>query len=149
MNVLHIDVISDIIFDPHFSPLIKSYFGESAKVYPIPYGEQNEDERRKELEESEIIVVWLNLESSYLHTCDALYSQSVPHQRIIEEVVASCKRLYADITEYTNAHILWFLFEDYLNKLPIVAGYPYNALVDRINTELSGALKNDVSLHDE
>ena len=148
MSVLHIDIISDIIFDPHFSPLIKAYFGESAKVYPIHYGEQYENERRKQLEESEIIVIWLNLESSYLYACDALYSQSVPHQRIIEKVVASCKQLYADITEYTNAHILWFLFEDYFNKLPIATGHPYNALVDGINAELNDSLKNDVSFID-
>ncbi len=148
MNVLNIDVISDIIFDPYFSPLIKAYIGENAKVYPIPYGEQNEGERRKQLEESEIIVVWLNLESLYLHACDALNSQSIPHQQIIEEVVASCKRLYTDITEYTNAHIFWFLFEDYFNKLHIVTGHRYNALVDRINAELDGILKNDVSFID-
>lgn len=148
MDVLHIEVISDINFDPHFSPLIKACFGESVKVYPMHFGEHNEDERRKQLEKSEIIVVWLNLESSYLYACDALYSQSVSHQLIIEEVVTSCKRIYSDITEYTNAHILWFLFEDYFNKWPITAGHTYNAFVDRLNAELNGALKNGVSFID-
>ena len=148
MNVLHIVIISDINFDPYFYPLIKARFGESAKVYLIHYGEQNEDERRKQLEESEIIVVWLNLESTYSHACDALYSQPISHQQIIEEVVASCKRLYSDIIEYTNALIIWFLFEDYFNKWFIATGHTYNAIVDRINAELNDKLKNDVSLID-
>jgi FkbH-like protein len=148
MNDLRISIISDIIFDPHFSPLIESYFGEGTQIYPVPYDEQNEDEHRKQLEKSEIVVVWLNLESSYLHACDTLYSQSAPNQRIIEEIVASCKRLYADVSTYKNAHIVWFLFEDYFNKLPIAAGYTYNALVDGINAELNDTLKNDVSFID-
>lgn len=145
---LHISMVSDIIFDPHFIPLMKTHFGENINIYPIPYGEQNDDAYRKQLEKSDIVVVWLNLESSYLHACDALYSQSASDQRIIKEVVASCKKLYADISVYSNARILWFLFEDCFNKLPIVVGYRYNAFVDKINAELSNALKNEVSFID-
>ena len=145
---MNISVISDIIFNPYFIPSIKEHFDEIVKIYPIPYGEQNEDEHRKQLEESEIIVIWLNLESSYLRACDALYLQFSSDQRIIDQVVALCKQLYTDITPYSNAPILWFLFEDYFNKLPVVTGYLYNALVDSINAELSGVLKNDVSFID-
>lgn len=145
---LHIGVISDIIFDPHYIPLMKTYFGESINIYPIPYGEQNDDAYQKQLEKLDMVVVWLNLESSYLHACDVLYSRPVSEQRIIEEVVTSCKKLYADISVYSNARIRWFLFEDYFNKLPVVAGYQYNVLVDKINTELSDTMKNDVSFID-
>lgn len=145
---LHISVISDIIFDPHFIPLLKAHFDENIIIYPIPYGGQNDEEYQKQIEKSNIVILWLNLESSYLHACNALCLQPVSDQRIVEEVTASCKKLYADISAYSNAHILWFLFEDYFNKLPIVAGYQYNAFVDEINAEMSNALKNNVSLID-
>lgn len=145
---LHISVISDIIFDPHFPPLIMSYFGKNARIYPIPYGEHNDDENRKQLENSDFVVVWLNLEASYLHACDALYLQPASDQQIIESIVTSCKKLYADISTFSNASTLWFLFEDYFDKLSVVTGYLYNALVDKINAELSDALKNYVSFID-
>lgn len=145
---LNISIISDIIFDPHFPPLMMSYFGKNARIYPIPYGEHNDDENRKRLENSDFVVVWLNLEASYLHACDALYLQPASDQRIIESIVTSCKKLYADISAYSNASTLWFLFEDYFEKLSVVTGYLYNALVDKINVELSDALKNDVSFID-
>ena len=145
---MNISIISDIIFNPYFIPSIKEHFDEMVKIYPIPYGEQSEDEHRKQLEKSEIIVIWLNLESSYLRACDALYSQFSYDQQIIDQVVASCKQFYTDISSCSNAPILWFLFEDYFNKLPVVTGYLYNALVDSINAELSGVLKNDVSFID-
>lgn len=145
---LHISVISDIIFDPYFPPLIMAYFGKNARIYPIPYGEHNNDENRKQLENSDFVVVWLNLEALYLRACDALYLQIAPDQRIIESIVTSCKKLYADISAYSNASTLWLLFEDYFDKLSVVTGYLYNAFVDKINVELSNALKNDVSFID-
>ena len=89
---MNISIISDIIFNPYFIPSIKEHFDEMVKIYPIPYGEQSEDEHRKQLEKSEIIVIWLNLESSYLRACDALYSQFSYDQQIIDQVVASIYR---------------------------------------------------------
>ena len=141
---LHIGVISDIIFDPHFNPLIKARFGENVKIYPIPYSEQNDDEYRRQIKKLDFVIIWLNFESSYINACNALYTQSTPDQQIIEEVVLSCKKLYTDISTHSNARIIWFLFENYFNKLPIVVGYKYNSLIDKINAELSSALKNNV-----
>lgn len=144
-NVINITVISDIIFDPYFTQSIKACFGECTKIHSIPYGEQNDDKHLTQIEKSDIVVVWLNLESSYLNICDALYTQSTPDQQIIEEVVASCNKLYVDISEHSNAYIIWFLFEDYYSKLPIVTSYIYNAFVDNINIKLVDTLKNGVS----
>ena len=145
---LHISVISDIIFDPHFPPLIKKHFGDNANVYPIPYGEQNDDEHRKRLDISDVVIVWLNIETAFSNIWNIRYSQAATEQQIIEKVVSSCKKLYDDLQAYKNAHVLWFLFEDYFIKLPIVSGYHYDALVDKINIELSNALKNNVSFID-
>lgn len=145
---LHISIISDIVFDPYFIPLMKTCFGENINIYPIPYGEQDNDVYRTKLEESDVVLVWLNLESSYLYAYDALYLQSASHQRIVKEVVASCEKLYADISAHSNAQILWFLFEDYFNKLPIVVGRQFNEFIDKINAEISSALKTHVSFID-
>ena len=142
---IHISVVSDIIFDPYFPPLIKSYFGENVKIYPIQYGEQNDDEYQKQLDNSDVVVVWLNIETAFSNIWNTLYSQAVTGQQIIEKVVSSCNRLYDDLRAYKNTHILWFLFEDYFIKLPIASGYHYDALADKINIELSEALKNNVS----
>lgn len=142
---LNISVIADIVFDPHFNPLINANFGEIIKIYHIPYGEQNDKEYLNQIEKSNIVIVWLNLETSYLNACNALLSHpAISQQRIIEEIVASCKKLYADISASSNTRILWFLFEDYFNKLPILAGYQYNALADKINAKLSNVLSNNV-----
>ncbi len=145
---LCIAVVSNIIFEPYFTPFIKIYFGENAKIYSIPWGEQNDDEHRKQFAEAEIIVVWLNIEFLYLHAYNALYLQPACEQQIIEENIALCKKLYIDISEYSNVRILWFLFEDYFNKLPIAEGYLYNTLVDKINIYLNDALKDNVSFID-
>ena len=142
---LHIGVISDIIFEPHFPPLIKSYFSENVKIYPIPYGEQYDDKHQKQLENSDVVLVWLNIEMEFLNIWNTIYSQAATEQQIIEKVVSNCNRLYADLQAYKNAHVIWFLFEDYFIKLPIVSGYHYDALVDKINIKLSDALKDNVS----
>ena len=145
---LHIGVISDIIFDPHFPPLIKSRFGENVIIYHIPYGEQNDDEYQRQLENSDVVIVWLNIETSFSNIWNALYSQAATEQQIIDKVVSSCNRLYGDLQAYRNAHILWLLFEDYFIKLHNISGYHYDALVDKVNIDLSGALKDNVSFID-
>jgi len=145
---LYITVISDIIFDPYFPPLIKSYFGEDIKIYPIQYGEQNDDEHRKQLENSDMVVVWLNIGTAFSNIWNTLYSQTATEKQIIEKVVFSCNMLFTDLQVYKNAHILWFLFEDYFLRHSVVSGYHYDALVDKINIELSGTIKDSVSFID-
>lgn len=142
---IKISVLSNIIFDPHFPTLIKLHFSNNAKIYPIPYGEQNDDKYRKQLENSDIVVVWLNIEMAFSNVWNTLYSHAATEQQIIDKVVSSCKKLYADLQAYKNANILWFLFEDFFIKLPVVSGYRYDALVDKINIDLNDAFKENVS----
>lgn len=44
---LRIGMISDVISDPYFIRLMKAHFGGNTKIYPVPHGEQNDDEYRK------------------------------------------------------------------------------------------------------
>jgi FkbH-like protein len=93
-------------------------------------------------------VIWLNCEEFLPDIRNHLDSVEISQQQVIDELVGRCARLSEDIMQYRTPHILWFLFEDYFNKLPIATGHSYNALVDRINAELNGTLKNDVSFID-
>lgn len=143
---LHISVISNIIFTPYFELFVNMYFGETTRIYFISHGDQIESEHQKELEESEIVVVWINLEF-YLCSYDTSYMQPELDQKIIEKVVTLSKQLYTDITSYSSAQIFWLLFEDYYYNLPVVTGCSYNSNIDKINLILSDVLKN-VSLID-
>lgn len=143
-NDLHIGVISDITLEPFFSSLIRSYFGESTIIYFIPYGEHNGHEYKKCLKDSNILIVWLTLESSYSNMCDAFNLQFMPEQEKKKEVIASCKILLSDLLAYSNACILWFLFEDYFSKASITMGYRYSEIINRLNIELNAALQNNV-----
>lgn len=60
---LHIALISNIIFEPHFLPLTKQYFGENTAIFPIPFGEHIEVEYQTQLASADLVVVWLNLEN--------------------------------------------------------------------------------------
>lgn len=139
-----ISVLSNIIFDPYFVPLIKLHFGETVKIHPISYGEHNENDYKKQLAESDLIIIWLNFEELLPNIWNCLYSCNTTEQNAIADIIGLCKKLYADILAYSNARILWFSFEDYFIKLPIVSGYHYDVLVDKINIDLSNALKGNV-----
>ena len=142
---INIGIISNIMFEPNLIPLVNSHFGETAKLYPIPYGEHNDNEHRTQLKKSNIIIVWLNFETAFSNIWNTIYSQISNEQHTIDEILTSCKKLYADISAYPNVHILWFLFDDYFSKLSVVSGYHYDAIVDKINIYLTDALKKNVS----
>ena len=133
---LHIGVISNIIFEPHFIPFMKSYFDENTKIFPITYGEHNDDEYRKKLEKSNVIVVWLNFELIYPNIYNSIYSKTITEQQVIEKTINLCNSLYSELITYSNADILWFLFEDCFFDLNIVLGNYYYSLIDKINLEL-------------
>jgi FkbH-like protein len=140
LNDLHqkIAVVSNIIFEPHFIPMVKGYFGSDVTVYPIPYGEHTDIEYQNQLTESNMIVLWLNFESLFPDLHNALFSQAKNAKMVIEEVSELCKRIYSDLAIQTNAHIVWFLFEDYYTNLPSVLGHCplFNGLIDKINTQI-------------
>ena len=144
MNDLHqkIAVVSNIIFEPHFIPMVKQYFGSDVTVYPIPYGEHTDIEYQNQLTESDMIILWLNFESLFPDLYNALFSQIKNVKMVIEEVSELCKHIYSDLTIHTNAHIVWFLFEDYYTNLPTVLGHcPLcDGLIDKINTQIMDTL---------
>ena len=142
---LHIGIVSDIIFAPHFFSSTKQVLDKNLKIFYIPYGQQNEKEYSEQLLKSEVIIVWLNFATEISDFWNASYSQTITDTQIIDLVVSLCVRLYIDLKKYKKAFVFWFLFEDYFSKLPVVTGCNYNSLVDKINIKLSETIENTVS----
>lgn len=139
---LHIAVISNIIFEPHFLPLAKQYFGENAIVFPIPFGEHTEVEYQTQLASADLIVIWLNLEILF----PGLYFNAAKQD--LDGSVALYQNLYADLTNISHVQILWFLFEDYTMSLSAVVGHGYYSFADKLNFKLRDTLGDQISFID-
>lgn len=139
---LHIAVISNIIFEPHFLPLTKQCFGENTAVFPIPFGEHTEVEYKTRVTSADLIVVWLNIETLLPGQFYSLAEQD------LDETIALCKKLYADLTSISHVKILWFLFEDYELPLSATVGHVYHDFTDKLNVTLKDSLSDQVSFID-
>ena len=135
---LHIAIISNIVFEPHFVPLTKQYFGENTAIFPIPFGEHTEDQCQTQLASADLIVVWLNIETLLPGQFCSLAEQD------LDETIALCKKLYADLTSISHVKILWFLFEDYAIPLSAAVGHVYHNFVDKLNLTLRDTLGDQV-----
>lgn len=137
---LHIAVISNIIFEPYFSHLIKRHFGKNTVAFPIKFGEYIEYQAK--LTCANLIVVWLDLEAL---SSEQFYSVS---EQSLDEIIALFKKLHTDITSVSQAKILWFSFEDYAKLLSTAVGHVYHAFVNKLNLRLSDTLDDQVSFID-
>ena len=141
-NPIQIAVLSNIVFEPYFAPLVTRHLGEKAVVFPVPFGEHTEDIYRERLAGADFVVVWLNLE---VWSPDCLF---IPTQSTAKDISAVCLNLYRFLAEASSAKILWFLFEDYTVTPPVSLGYEYHSIADRLNAALQGALGDMVTLVD-
>jgi len=147
-----IAVVTNIVLEPHFVPLMKRRFGNGVEITPVPYDEHTEAEYKDQLIESDMVIVWLNFESLFPDIWNMLLSKTKAKHEIISGILTMYQKLYSDLMVQTNCKILWLLFEDYYVNLPTVTGYAplFNGLVDRINIKISDTLteNNNVSLVD-
>ena len=137
---LIISVISNIIFEPYFEPLIKRQFiGYSVTIYHIPYGEHTTKEYKKQLSNSNMIIIWLNFESMF-------YSKEINDQQQIDRIAVLSKALYTYVSSMSPAQILWISFEDYYCSQFYTTGYTYfyDGLADKINVQIYELLYNRV-----
>lgn len=142
-NYKIIAVISNIIFEPYFIPLIKSRFGDNILIFPIPYEEHNDETYKKQLEKCNMIIIWLNFESLFSNIINLAYSNNLGKQKI-DEAVTLCEKLFINLSTYSNARILWFLFEDYYSHGSTITGDKYCSFVDEINVKLCDKLDKHV-----
>lgn len=139
-TALHIAVLSNIVFEPYFLPLMKYHFGDHVTISPIPYGEHTATEYQEKLADANLIVVWLNLEAL------------LPEQFYVrtgsdfDDILVLCKKLYADLTRISHAKILWFSFEDDYLPFPVAVGYDYQPFIDKLNLTLCDALNGAVCI---
>ena len=139
-TALHIAVLSNIVFEPYFLPLMKYHFGDHVTISPIPYGEHTATEYQAKLADTNLIVVWLNLEAL------------LPEQFYVrtgsdfDDILVLCKKLYTDLTRISHAKILWFSFEDDYLPFPVAVGYDYQPFIDKLNLTLCDILNDAVCI---
>ena len=89
-----IAVISDIIFEPYFIPLIEILFGNNVKIHPVPYKECNEKKYIEIIKLAEMLVVWLNFESLLPDIYNAAFLNASMEQNTIKIYSMQCEKLY-------------------------------------------------------
>lgn len=139
---VQISVISNIILEPYFIPIVKRYLGNDVSLYPIPYEEYTDIRYQHQISKSEMIIIWLNFESMFPEFFNVLFSRTKDEKEVIKEVSDLYECIYMYLAARTNARIIWFLFEDYYTNLPTVLGHcPLcNGLIDKINMRISETL---------
>lgn len=145
---LKISIISNIIFEPFLRPLIKQYFVKlKVKIQLVSYGEHMKQEYLTQISSSDQIIVWLNLEN-LLQTFGSYQNLISSEKKAINKIMEACRFLYIDITQNSNAQLLWLLFEDYYTKISVATGHIYSSLADKINLKLVSQLSNRVDYID-
>lgn len=147
MGELHsqiiISVVSNIILEPYFIPLLKSCFnGTKLYINPIPYGEHESDVYRKQLTQAELIILWLNFEDLFPNYFFVTKGPSP------NDIIVMYKDLLAYLTSVSDGKIFCILFEDYYAHSAIVLGHSYDVLIDKINLELVGQSSDRVTYID-
>lgn len=137
-RTISVDIISNIIIEPYFTSIIKTYFGEKkVEVHSIPYGEHKDEDHTKKFKSADLIVVWMNFEEMFPDVLNNLYSRIISEQQVIADITNMCKGFYVNLVACSNAQILWFSFENYFYSFSIAIGHETNTLIDKINLILS------------
>ena len=123
-NKLSISVISNIIFDPYFPRVMREKFSSGIKIHPIPFDERTEQGYTEQLSVADIIIVWLN--------CEEMFRNPT----LENDAVNVCHRLMDDLSAY-KALKLWFLFEDYYDKLNVCVGNVPFSTIDSVNLKIT------------
>lgn len=144
----NIAIISNIVLEPYFIPLMKNAFEYQSDIVIIPYVEYNEEKNKVQLANADLIVVWLNFENLYPDVFEHISVSKISNQQVTEDAVCLFEMLFRNITEYSNAYILTLTFEDYYRLFYTVAGNRYNGLIDQINQKLVEQFSNKTTFLD-
>ncbi|MDR0920442.1 MAG: HAD-IIIC family phosphatase [Oscillospiraceae bacterium] len=123
---LKIAVISNVIFDPYFAPLIKKKFTPiKIELLPIPYYERNEDEYEIVIKKADYTIIWLNIENMALDIWNN------------DEIIRISEKLYNDISKLSQTKIIWFSHEDYFAKSYLARGHVFYGAIDSLNIKMN------------
>jgi len=143
-------LISNISMEPFLIPVLQENMQtqkRNAAVIAIPYQEYRESQYLVEIQEADLVAIWLNLESLLPDMHNAVTDKKWREQKA-EEVHIICQNLAEYITLNGKAKIIWFLFEDYFLHLSVVTGHRSNLFVDKINQRLQEGLSDQISFID-
>jgi len=142
-----ISLISNISFEPHFDPLLQNYFNKDNTQVEVNFISNDEcitDDNRSKLIESELLIVWLDIET-LLPNAFVPGSSELSKDNMMNNIVAFCQRLYTYLSGCSSSRILWFLFEDYYVLNSITIGHRYNPFVDTLNLKLCELIKDKIA----
>jgi hypothetical protein len=124
--------------DPELIPSIKRKFGQNVIVFPVPYGEHMEEEYKKQIATTDLLVIWINLESLFPDIWNELFSHKKIKQELINSIIDLCERLRCELSAISKGKMLWLLFEDYYTQFYNVFGSikTENYIIDSINNIL-------------
>lgn len=152
MEKIIISIVSNIAFEPHFTPLLNKIFNENdidVKAQPIPFEEYSSMKYKQQIKNSTLNAVWLNLETLFPDVLNEILLNK-SEQALIDEILFLCKKTFANINTITNAPIIWFLFEDYFTQNVMITGHTpfYKDLINKINTKLLEILNEKILIID-
>lgn len=146
---IRIVLISNIIFEPYLRTYIFKLFSASTsdiQLTCVPYEEINE--KHIILQSADIIALCLNFDILYPNALNDVMSAKILSDDIVRDSIKRCKELYFSIKSCSNAHIIWFGFEDYYINNDIVYGNisALSGAIGRINQNVSEMLMEDVCI---
>lgn len=150
-NAPNISLLTNISLEPYFEVFIQQTFNApSIRIYRMPYGEHLCDEYKNTLEETDVLIVWLNFEALFPDIFNWLEANQSSDRIFLDEISALCDRLYEEISSFSFDQIIWLSFEDYYTQLPSVLGHRLigNGFVDQLNIKINKKLKNHITMID-
>lgn len=145
--VLQTVLISNVIFEPYLKNCMFEAFGTSfldMQYSFIPYDEMQE--QTEVISNAGLVSVCLNFDTLYPNLANNLNSNIISNDEVVQDCILKCRKFYSFVKSYTNAPIVWFGFEDYLNNNKFLYGrtFSYKGIIDQVNLMLLSELANDV-----
>lgn len=139
---LHIALISNVTLEPYLIPLVKQYFGNQVTITSIPFWEQTEQSYQTNLSESDLIVVWLNLEEMFP---EWYYNTT---EKYLERAISLCDSLYTNLINSYQSKIIWISYENYNSPIFAATGHVYVDFANKLNLRLNELASDQVSIID-
>lgn len=120
-----------------------SLVSHDVQMVRISYDELGDS--AEDIKAADIIIVCLNFDVLYPDFLISVLSRKVTYEDIKKDCFRKCRKLYLSIKENTNAHIIWFGFEDYFCLQNNICGAAtvWGAVIDQLNLMLSNMLEDD------
>lgn len=143
-------LISNIIFEPYIGINSKRFRDLNVNFTYVPYLEYQSKDYSEKIAQSNVIIVWLNLEAVCSDVWNHIFKESIKSSEIMDALYFRCTYLKNNLSKLSKAKIVWFLFEDYYTHFSKIMGnVPLcNNLVDRLNILLCDNITDNITFID-